>query len=127
MLLTSASGASLAELLSTGRVFDFLLAFIALELATFCGYRLLRQEHLVPVDVYFHMAAALGLLGAARAVLLGAWWGQTGLMLAAALLAHGFALSLRWRARAAAQGVQRMAWRLQYHSRAEWKSHALRR
>ena len=89
---TSASIAPVAELLATGRVFDFLLAFIALELAAFCGYRMLRQEHLVPVDVYFHMAAALGLLGAARAVLLGAWWGQTGLMLAAALVAHGIAL-----------------------------------
>ncbi len=108
----------MVELLSTGRVFDFLLAFISLELAALCGYRLLRQEHLVPVDIYFHMAAALGLLGAARAVLLGAWWGQTGLMLAAALLAHGFALGLRWRGRssAATQGMQRAAWRLQYHS-----------
>ena len=113
---TSASIAPVAELLATGRVFDFLLAFIALELAAFCGYRMLRQEHLVPVDVYFHMAAALGLLGAARAVLLGAWWGQTGLMLAAALVAHGIALSLRWRRRAVTRGLQRAPWRLQYHS-----------
>ncbi len=100
----------MAELLATGRVFDFLLVFIALELAAFGGYRLLRQEHLVPVDVYFHMAAALGLLGAARAVLLGAWWGQTGLMLVLALLAHGYALRLRWRQReAAARGGARDA------------------
>jgi len=105
------------ELLSTGRVFDFLLAFIALELTAFCTYRLFRQEHLVPVDVYFHMAAALGLLGAARAVLLGAWWGQVGLMLSGALLAHGTALGLRWRRRDAPHDTQRAALRLQYHSR----------
>jgi len=103
-----------AALLVTGRVFDLLAAFIAIELAVFLGYRLVRQEHLVPVDVYFHMAAALGLLGAARAVFAGAWWGQTGLLLAAALLSHALALAMRWRRRDAAHASQQRQLRLQY-------------
>lgn len=81
--------------LTSGQVFNFLLVFIALELAAFCAYRLLRQEHLVRVDVYLHLAAALGLLGAARAVVTGNWWGQIGLLLAGALLAHVLALRVR--------------------------------
>ena len=92
----------MAELLSTGRVFDLLVAFIAIELAAFCGYRLLRQEHPVPIDVYLHMAAALGLLGAARSVFAGAWWGLVGLQLAGALLSHAVALVLGWRRRGVA-------------------------
>lgn len=87
-------------LLASGRVFDVPLAFIAVELAALCAYRLLRQEHLVPIDFYLHMVAALGLLGAARAVVAGAWWGQIGLLLAAALVAHLLALApalrLKW-------------------------------
>jgi hypothetical protein len=113
----SAGGAHVSELLTTGRVFDGLIVVIGLELAAFAAYRLVRQEHLVPVDVYFHMAAALGLLGAARAVLLGAWWGQVGLMLSGALLAHATALGLRWCRRDAWHDMQRAALRLQYHSR----------
>jgi hypothetical protein len=84
------------EWLASGRVFDFLLVFIAVELAAFCAYRLLRQQHLVPFDVYLHLGAALGLLGAARAVVAGDWWGQVGLLLAGALLAHVLALRWRW-------------------------------
>ncbi len=107
----------MAELLSTGRVFDLLVAFIAIELAAFFGYRLLRQEHPVPIDVYMHMAAALGLLGAARAVLAGAWWGQVGLLLAGALLSHALGIAIGWRRRVIAHAVEQPQRVLQYHLR----------
>lgn len=107
----------MAELLSTGRVFDLLVAFIAIELAAFCGYRLLRQEHPVPIDVYLHMAAALGLLGAARSVFASAWWGLVGLQLAGALIAHTLGVALGWRRRVIAHAGQHAQRVLQYHLR----------
>ncbi len=107
----------MAELLSTGRVFDLLVAFIAIELAAFCGYRLLRQEHPVPIDVYLHMAAALGLLAAARSVFAGAWWGLIGLLLAGALLSHALGIAIGWRRRVIAHAGEHAQRVLQYHLR----------
>ncbi len=98
------SGRSLAQLLASGRVFDFVLAVVALELLGFLAYRAFRGRSLVALDVYPNLMAAAGLLGAARLVIAGAWWGYPCLLLSLALVSH--LLALRWGARRAAYGAQ---------------------
>ena len=85
----------MTEFLRSGAVFDLVLAAVALELAVFCGYFLLRREHLVAADVYANLGAGIGLALAARLMLASAWWGLSCLSLCAALLAHVLALQLR--------------------------------
>jgi hypothetical protein len=84
------------ELFTTGRFFDVVLGIIALEIIALLGYRLVRKEHLVAPDVYPNLLAAAGLLGAARAVMISAWWGYVGLLFTVALVGHVVALRMRW-------------------------------
>jgi len=84
------------EFLAGGAVFDVVLGVIAVELLLFCGYFLLRREHLVALDVYANLGAAFGLAAAARLMLASAWLGYPCLLLGAALLSHLCALRLRW-------------------------------
>jgi hypothetical protein len=93
---------ALSELLTSGRFFDLVLGMIALEILILLGYRLFRNEHLVAADVYPNLIAAAGLLGAARAVMAGAWWGYVALLMSVALVGHVLALRMRWRARRSA-------------------------
>jgi hypothetical protein len=81
-----------AELLASGRIFDFVLAVILLELLGFLGYRWLRHGHLVATEVYPNLLTAAGLLGAARLVIAGVWWGYACLLLIGALASHLCAL-----------------------------------
>jgi len=92
--LLSKVPAAMADLLVSGRVFDGVLAVIALELFGFLGYGLIRRDAAVN-DVCANLLAAAGLLGAARLVLAGAWWGFACLLLIGALLAHLLALRAR--------------------------------
>ena len=84
------------EFLSGTRALDLVLACISIEIAALVGYRLDRGEPLLPADVLANLLAAAGLVGAARLMMAGAWWGFAGLSLLGALCAHVVALRLRW-------------------------------
>jgi hypothetical protein len=102
----------LAELLASGRVFDFVLVVIALEMLGLLAYRAVRGRSLVAPEVFPNLIAAAGLLGAGRLVIAGVWWGYPCFLLSVALVAH--LVALRWGARRAAscpqaQGLRRSA------------------
>jgi len=82
--------------LAGGRVFDLVLACLVTEAAVLAVFRAVHGRPLLPADVLAQLCAAAGLVMAARSVLAGAWWGFTGLCLAAALGAHVAALWMRW-------------------------------
>jgi len=86
-----------AELFSSGRAIDLILAVVALETLGLALWRRRTQRGLPLVDVLGQLSAGVFLLLAVRAALTGAPWPLTAVLLTASLPAHAFDLARRWR------------------------------
>ena len=78
----------MADLFSSGRVVDVILALVVLEGAALIVLRRIRGHGPRLADLVPNLLSGAFMLLALRAALAGAWWGWIGMCLTAALLAH---------------------------------------
>lgn len=86
----------MAELFSSGRVADLLLAVLLLELAGLWWWRARRGGGLAPERALPFLLAGAAFALALRTALTGSWWGWTALALSGAGAAHVWDLRSRW-------------------------------
>jgi hypothetical protein len=86
----------LIELLASGRIVDFVLTFMVIELGILALYRVKTGRGIAPIGLLLNQLAGFSLMLAARGALIGGWWGWTAGSLILALLAHGADLRYRW-------------------------------
>lgn len=87
----------LADLISTGRIADLILALVVLEAVALCLYNQRTGAGIMPLDALSLLLPGAFLVLALRAALTQAWWGWIAAALALALLTHLFDLARRWR------------------------------
>lgn len=88
----------MAELFSSGRAIDIILAVIVVEAGALALLQRRSRRGLRLVDVLGQLSAGIFLLLAVRSALTGAPWPVTALFLVASLPAHAIDLARRWRA-----------------------------
>jgi hypothetical protein len=86
-----------AELFSTGRIVDLILALIVLEAVVLMIVRAATGQGVAAVDLVSLLAPGAALLLALRATATGHGWVQTAAWLLAALAAHLVDLTRRWK------------------------------
>jgi len=86
----------MAELFTSGRLVDFILAVVVIEAAVLLIYWRWGRRGIAPGDLLPNLCAGAFLLLALRVTLGGGWIAACG-CLAAAGLAHLFDVSRRWR------------------------------
>ena len=85
----------MSDLFASGRIFDVIIALTALEGIGLLIWHRATGRGLAPLDILGNLAAGAFLLLAARLALSGAWYGWTGLSLAAAGVSHAADLRRR--------------------------------
>lgn len=88
---------AVAELFSTGRIVDCILALMALEILAVILIRNKTRQGVPAVELIVSVAAGAALLLALRAALIGSTWRQIAPWLIIALGAHLVDLRARWR------------------------------
>jgi len=89
----------MAWLFEDGLVAPLLLGFVLAEAALLYALHRRTGRGLLPAGILALLAPGASLMLALWAAMAGAWWGWTGLALAAALLAHLVDLRRRWSGR----------------------------
>jgi hypothetical protein len=87
----------MADLFASGRLVDFILVVVALEVAALLLYWARARRGIAPLDLLPNLCAGAFLLLALRATLAGAGWTTASFFLAAAGLAHLTDIYRRWR------------------------------
>ncbi len=97
--------AVLESLVSSGRIVDLMLVFVALEVVAILLYRARRGGGVPPWPLLANVGAGGSLMLALRAGLGGAGWTLVALCLVSALAFHVLDLALRWERPAGTQGL----------------------
>jgi len=87
----------MAELFASGRMFDLILAGMALEAIGLVGFHRLRSRGVPPARLLPNLLSGACLLLAMRVGVAGAWWGWVSLSLLGALAFHLADLRRAWR------------------------------
>jgi hypothetical protein len=87
---------SVADLFSTGRIVDCIIALMILELFVLAVVHWRTRSGIAPLRLIVSLAAGAALLLALRAALLGAAWQNIAPWLILALAAHLVDLKMRW-------------------------------
>ena len=87
----------MAELFASGRVFDLILAGMALEAVGLLLFYRLRGRGVLPTRLLPNLLSGMCLLLAMRVGAGGAWWGWISLSLLGALAFHLVDLGRAWR------------------------------
>ena len=100
----------LEELITTGRIVDIMLVFIAIEILALLAIRRATGAGIATLPLLINIGAGGSLMLALRADLTGAGWQWVAFFLVVALLFHVIDLLLRWQrpvssARTEGQGV----------------------
>jgi len=95
----------MAELFATGRIVDWILGLMLLELAVLTLLRRTTRRGLSAIELIVALGAGAALLAALRTALLGEPWQRIAPWLLAALVAHLIDLSFRWNPHGSAESV----------------------
>lgn len=87
----------MAELFASGRIYDFILAGMALEAAGLLLLYRWRGRGVLPARLLPNLFSGMCLLLALRVGVGGAWWGWVSLLLLGALAFHVVDLKRAWR------------------------------
>lgn len=86
------------ELFSSGLIVDLIIVFVIVEWAAIVMYRARTGRGIPPLAITANLLAAVFLMLALRAALVGAHWQWMAAALTGALAAHLVDLAQRWRA-----------------------------
>ena len=95
----------LEELISSGRIVDYMLGFVVLEVLALLTIRRLRGTGIATLPLLTNIGAGCSLMLALRADLTGSGWGIVAVFLVLSLVFHISDLSLRWREAQKAAGA----------------------
>jgi hypothetical protein len=96
----------LEELITTGRIVDIMLVFIAVEILAILAIRRATGVGIATVPLLTNIGAGGSLMLALRADLTGAGWQWVAFFLVAALVFHVLDLRLRWQRPTSSAPVQ---------------------
>jgi hypothetical protein len=87
----------MSGLFATGRIFDLILALMAIEATLLWAYRLSTGRGILLPGILISLAAGACLLMAMRAIIANDGWEVAAFWLTAALISHIADLATRWR------------------------------
>ena len=87
----------MTDLISSARIVDLILSLMVVEGVCLVAYHRRTDRGLMPLDLLSTLLAGGFLVLALRGVLAQVWWGWIAISLSAALVAHVYDLSRRWR------------------------------